>query len=234
MEKNPNMLAPNILAPKWMEQLGFELFELQLHGTFAKVKHTNYLPLKHDIFKAFQVGDFDTVKVVIVGQDPYHSGGLANGLAFATNIGSAIALPPSLRNIFKEVERSIGCAIDETKTDLGGWANQGVMLLNMILTVSPGKPLSHIDFGWQTLTKAAIVALSNRDKPTVFMLWGSVAQEVESLIDPKHLVLKATHPNPRSANSGPYAQRFVGCNHFSKANTWLIEKGEESIRWREL
>lgn len=187
-------------------------------------------PAKQNIFAALRATPFDKVSVVIVGQDPYHGPGQAHGLAFSVPPG--IAIPPSLRNIFKELHNDIGMKIPNTGT-LTGWAKQGVLLLNAILTVEEGKPGSHAGQGWEFFTDAIIEQLIKRKHPTVFMLWGSYAQKkLEHLhihLDSnKDLVLKSAHPSPFSA------QGFFGHNHFSKTNKFLKEHNLPQIDWEKI
>lgn len=176
------------------------------------------------IFNAFNLAPFEKVKVVILGQDPYHGKGQAHGLCFSVSDG--IAMPPSLVNIFKEIQADLGMRIP-LKGNLESWAEQGVFLLNAILTVQAGQPASHSQIGWQEFTDRVIGRLSELRSGLVFMLWGKFAQGKTTLIDhQKHLVLTAPHPSPYSANSG-----FFGCKHFSLANKYLIERGSEPIDW---
>ncbi len=176
------------------------------------------------IFNAFDSCPFDCVKVVIIGQDPYHGPGQAHGLCFSVNDG--VSFPPSLENIFKEIERDFN--IPATKSgNLTRWANQGVLLLNAILTVQAHQAGSHQGKGWETFTDAVIRILSEKCEHLVFMLWGNYAQQKGAVIDTnKHLVLKTVHPSPLSAYRG-----FIGCGHFSAANKYLIENGREPVIW---
>ena len=176
------------------------------------------------IFNAFNTTPFDRLKVVILGQDPYHGPGQAHGLSFSVPKG--IPPPPSLINIFKELNNDIGMAIP-SHGNLTHWAEQGVMLLNASLTVRANEPMSHAKIGWAEFTNAVIEKISAQKEHTVFLLWGKFAQEKISLVDEtKHLVLKAAHPSPFSADKG-----FFGCKHFSKTNTWLGSKGIDPIDW---
>lgn len=176
------------------------------------------------IFNAFDSCPFDQVKVVIIGQDPYHDVGQAHGLCFSVNEG--IKIPPSLENIYKELNRDLGLPIP-TSGNLQHWANQGVLLLNATLTVEAHKAGSHQNKGWEELTDAAIMALAQQRQHIVFMLWGSYAQRKGQYIDRRrHLVLTAPHPSPLSAYRG-----FIGCGHFSEANRYLIQHGLEPIHW---
>lgn len=184
-------------------------------------------PEKKHIFAALRATPFDQVRVVIVGQDPYHGPGQAHGLSFSVPAG--IPVPPSLRNIFKELNADIGMPVPRHGT-LTGWAQQGVLLLNAILTVEEGKPASHAGRGWELFTDAIIEQLLKRPEPTVFMLWGAYAQKkVQTLfqhIHPtQHLILKSAHPSPLSFTG------FLGCRHFSQANAFLQAHGLPEINW---
>ncbi|MFA6065681.1 MAG: uracil-DNA glycosylase [Candidatus Babeliaceae bacterium] len=184
-------------------------------------------PAKKNIFAALRETPFDKVSVVIVGQDPYHGPGQAHGLSFSVPLG--VRIPPSLRNIFKELHKDIGVAIPHNGT-LTGWAQQGVLLLNAILTVEEGKPASHAGKGWEIFTDAIIEQLLKRDHPTVFMLWGAYAQKkmqhLHIHMDPsRHLILKAAHPSPLSVTG------FLGCRHFSQANAFLQQHNLPEINW---
>ena len=181
-------------------------------------------PSASKIFACFDNCPFEKVKVVILGQDPYHGPGQAHGLSFSVPEG--ITKPPSLRNIFKEVSADIGIE-PSFSGDLSKWAKQGVLLLNSVLTVEHKKPGSHSEFGWQQLTDSVIKNLSSKRSNVVYMLWGSYAQKKESLINTSsNLVLKAAHPSPLSAYRG-----FLGCSHFSKANEYLLENNISQIYW---
>lgn len=181
-------------------------------------------PPPASIFKSFEACPFESVKVVILGQDPYHGPNQANGLCFSVNDG--VPLPPSLQNIFKEIESDIGSAALRSG-NLMRWATQGVLLLNATLTVEGGKAGSHQRKGWEQFTDRVIEEISQRREGVVFLLWGRYAQEKGAAIDTqKHLVLKAAHPSPLSAHSG-----FFGCKHFSRANAYLLEAGREPIDW---
>jgi uracil-DNA glycosylase len=176
------------------------------------------------IFNAFDQCPFDKVKVVIIGQDPYHGDGQAHGLCFS--VADGVAFPPSLLNIFKEIERDLGIA-KPTSGNLIRWAQQGVLLLNATLTVQAHAAGSHQGRGWETFTDVAIHKLASEKEGLVFMLWGSYAQKKGDFIDTnKHLVLKSVHPSPLSAYRG-----FIGNNHFSLANKYMKEKGLEEIQW---
>ena len=176
------------------------------------------------IFSAFDNSAFKDTKVVIIGQDPYHGPGQANGMAFSVNPG--IQIPPSLRNIFKEINTDTGAPIP-ADGDLTRWARQGVLLLNATLTVREHQPRSHANLGWSEFTDAAVRAINEHGDGVVFMLWGSDAIRKGSMIDrTKHLVLTAPHPSPLSASRG-----FFGCRHFSQANEWLAQHGKTPIIW---
>ncbi|MGZ5255572.1 MAG: uracil-DNA glycosylase [Flavitalea sp.] len=176
------------------------------------------------IFNAFNTTPFDKVKVVLIGQDPYHGDGQAHGLSFSVQDG--INPPPSLVNIFKELHSDIGVPISKSG-NLTKWAEQGVLLLNASLTVKRNEPNSHAKIGWSEFTNTVIEKLSSQKEHLVFLLWGKFAQEKQSLIDEtKHLVLKAAHPSPYSANAG-----FFGCRHFSKTNEYLAANGIDPINW---
>ncbi|MFN8357037.1 MAG: uracil-DNA glycosylase [Spirosomataceae bacterium] len=177
------------------------------------------------IFNAFSHCSFDDTKVVILGQDPYHGAGQANGLSFSVNDG--IAIPPSLVNIFKEIKDDLGKPLPRSG-NLERWAKQGVLLLNATLTVRASEAGSHQGKGWETFTDAVIKHLSDEKQNVVFMLWGAYAQKKGEVIDArKHLVLKARHPSPMSANNGGW----FGCRHFSQANNYLKAKGLPEIDW---
>ena len=181
-------------------------------------------PNESEVLRAFNECPFDQVNVVILGQDPYHGSGQAHGLCFSVNEDSAI--PPSLKNIFKELSSDVGALIPQ-HGDLSHWAKQGALLLNATLTVRAGQAGSHQGKGWEQFTDAAIRALSDQREHIVFLLWGRYAQQKEALIDTnKHLVLKTTHPSPLSAYAG-----WFGSKPFSKTNAYLIEYGKEPIQW---
>jgi|SRR5450432_349882 len=177
------------------------------------------------IFNAFRLSPFEAVKVVILGQDPYHGAGQAHGLSFSVPDG--IRPPPSLQNIFKELHTDVGLPF-QTSGNLIGWAEQGVLLLNAYLTVEAKTPMSHAQIGWGEFTDSVIKKISDLKKNVVFILWGKFAQEKQVLIDEtKHLVLKAAHPSPYSADKG-----FYGCRHFSKTNTYLMKHGIDPVDWK--
>lgn len=176
------------------------------------------------IFNAFNTTHFDKVKIVLLGQDPYHGPGQAHGLSFSVPDG--VTPPPSLMNIFKEMQNDLGLQTPKSG-NLTNWATNGVLLLNASLTVRINEPMSHSKMGWAEFTNAAITKLSALRKNIVFLLWGKFAQEKQLLIDEsKHFVLKAAHPSPYSANNG-----FFGCRHFSKSNEYLMKNGIDPVDW---
>lgn len=216
------------IEPSWKEALKDE-FGKDYFGKLTDFVKTEYsskqiFPAGLQIFNAFDQCPFDKVKVVIIGQDPYHGPGQAHGLCFSVNDG--VAFPPSLLNIFKEIERDLSIPYPQSG-NLTRWAQQGVLLLNATLTVEAHKAGSHQGKGWETFTDAAIRKLATEKQNIVFMLWGSYAQQKGAMIDAsKHLVLKSVHPSPLSAYRG-----FIGCGHFSQANQFLEAKGLDKINW---
>ena len=187
-------------------------------------KKTRVYPPPAQIFRAFDECPFEKVKVIILGQDPYHGAGQANGLCFAVRQG--VTAPPSLQNIFKEIESDLGHSVSHDP-DLARWAKQGVLLLNATLTVRAGSAGSHQGRGWEQFTDAAVRALNEKREHLVFLLWGNYAKAKGAHIDrSKHLVLESAHPSPFSAYNG-----FFGCKHFSKANDYLTLHGETPIEW---
>ena len=217
------------MEDSWKQILGSEFSKtyFQQIVTFLKVERAQnkvIYPPGQLIFNAFNTTPFHKVKVVILGQDPYHGPGQAHGLSFSVPAG--IKPPPSFINIFKELRSDVGMHIPSTG-NLTGWANQGVLLLNAVLTVRAGEPASHAMLGWTEFTNTVIQKLSNERTGIVFLLWGKYAQEKQALIDEtKHFVLKAAHPSPFSADKG-----FFGCRHFSKTNELLAKQGFEPINW---
>ena len=183
-------------------------------------------PEEKNVFNALELTPFESVKVVILGQDPYHGFGQAHGLSFSVQKG--IPLPPSLKNIYKELQEDIGGGLP-TEGDLSHWAKQGVLLLNTVLTVEEGNANSHKGMGWEKLTNRLIESLNELKYPVIFILWGKPAQDKEKLItNPNHLILKAPHPSPLSAYRG-----FFGSKPFSRVNDILIQQGQTPIRWTE-
>ncbi len=212
----------------WKEQLKDEFKKEYFTKlvSFVKQEYTNntiYPPGK-EILRAFDMCSFDKVKVVIIGQDPYHGKGQANGLCFS--VRENVKKPPSLLNIFKEIKSDIGTEIPDNG-DLERWAKQGVLLLNATLTVRASMAGSHQNKGWENFTDAVIKAISDKKENIVFLLWGSYAQRKGTVIDTtKHNVLKSTHPSPLSAYRG-----FLGCKHFSKTNIFLKNNNQTKIIW---
>ncbi len=216
------------IEPTWRQVLQPEFdapyFELLTRYVRQAYHTATVYPPGRMIFEAFNRTPFDRVKVVILGQDPYHGPGQAHGLSFSVPAG--VQPPPSLQNIYKELSTEFQCAAP-TGGDLSAWADQGVLLLNATLTVLAGQPGSHQGKGWERFTDAAIAALSQQRSGLVFMLWGSYAQQKGRIIDRRrHLVLEAPHPSPLSAYRG-----FFGCGHFVKANEYLVKHGETPIKW---
>lgn len=182
-------------------------------------------PPSEDIFNALKYTSIDDVKVVLLGQDPYHEYGQAHGMSFSVKPG--VKIPPSLLNMYKELQDELGCFIPNNGY-LEKWANQGVLLLNTVLTVKEGCANSHKGKGWENFTDAVIKAVNKQDRPVVYFLWGSNARAKKALItNPKHLILETVHPSPLSAYNG-----FFGCGHFKKANDFLITNGCEPIDWQ--
>jgi len=216
------------IAPSWKERLSDEFGKTYFTQLIDFVKQeyqteTVYPPGK-EIFRAFDYCDFDDVKVVIIGQDPYHGPGQANGLCFSVRDG--VRMPPSLVNIFKELHNDVGKPIPKSG-DLERWATQGVLLLNATLTVRSSSPGSHQNKGWESFTDAAIKKISDEKENVVYLLWGAYAQKKGEVINrQKNLVLVSAHPSPFSADRG-----FFGCKHFSKTNEYLKSKGISEISW---
>jgi uracil-DNA glycosylase len=200
--------------------------------TFLKTEYNNQtiFPPADKIFTAFNKTELSEVKIVILGQDPYHGEGQAMGMSFSVNKDCRI--PPSLKNIYKEIESDLDVVAPRTG-DLGFWAEQGVFLLNAVLTVRQGVANSHKGKGWERLTDAAIAKINKQDRPIVYMLWGASARSKKSMIaNPRHLVLEAKHPSPMSTKPGDTApDAFFGCKHFSKANKFLQDNGVTPIYW---
>ena len=218
------------IESSWKEALKDEFQKSYFEQIVMFLKHEKALgktiyPQGSQIFNAFDKTPFDKVRVVILGQDPYHGPGQAHGLCFS--VQKDIKPPPSLVNIYKEMNADLGIPIAQTG-DLTPWAENGVLLLNAILTVRNGEPASHSKIGWETFTDAVIRTISNKKEGVVFMLWGKFAQDKQVLIDgTQHHILKAAHPSPFSADKG-----FFGCKHFSKANELLIRQGKEPVNWQ--
>jgi len=222
---------PTFLHPSWLPALQNEFQKPYMLGLTQFLEQeeeqgTIVYPKHSDVFNAFNLTPFNEVRVVILGQDPYHGANQAHGLSFSVQKG--VAVPPSLKNIYKELQADIPGFKIPAHGDLSSWAKQGVLLLNATLTVRAGEPGSHQKMGWEQFTDQAIRALSEQREGLVFMLWGRYAQAKASLIDStKHVVLTAAHPSPFSAYNG-----FFGCTHFSKANAYLLQKGEKPIVWQ--
>ena len=219
---------PQIEA-SWLEALKSAFQEssflhLKHFLTQEKKKEKIIFPPGHEIFQAFNSTPLPQVKVVILGQDPYHGEGEAHGLSFSVKDG--VSIPPSLQNIYKEIHRDLGTPFPASG-NLMRWAEQGVLLLNAILTVEKDQAASHRNQGWEPFTDAAIQAVNELQHPVVFMLWGSFARSKAPMINrQKHLILEAPHPSPLSAYRG-----FMGCGHFSKANEFLVSKNNSPIQW---
>lgn len=217
------------IEPSWKQELKEEFdkpyFEKIVHFLKEEKKAGKVIyPPGKQIFNAFDTTPLDKVKVVIIGQDPYHGPGQAHGLSFSVPDG--VHPPPSLVNIFKELNHDLEIPIPKTG-NLEKWAKQGVLMLNASLTVEANNPMSHSQLGWHLFTDEVIKHISAHKDHVVFLLWGKFAQNKETLIDSsKHKILKAAHPSPFSANNG-----FFGCGHFSKTNNWLREHGEKPIDW---
>ena len=209
-----------ILADEWSKPYYQSLRQ------FLKAEYSTQriYPHMNDIFNALKYTSFENTKVVIIGQDPYHGAGQAHGLCFSVKQG--VMFPPSLRNIFKELQSDIGKPIP-SHGELTEWAKQGVLLLNNVLTVREGQPMSHAKMGWEIFTDRVISELNRKEEPIVFLLWGAHAQKkAEIITNPRHYKLMTVHPSPLSASRG-----FFGCRHFSKANEILRQNGLAEIEW---
>lgn len=218
-----------MINPTWDEFLYSEFekpYFKQMSQFLAQEYATKTIyPPKKEVFSSFYYTDLDKVKVVIIGQDPYHEPGQACGMCFAVKPG--VEMPPSLRNIYKEIEDDLGIKMSNNAY-LVNWAKQGVLLLNSVLTVEKGRANSHKNIGWMQFTDNVLSYLNQLDQPMVFMLWGNNAKsKLPLLTNQKHLILTAAHPSPLSAYNG-----FFGCRHFSKANNYLKENNIEEIDWR--
>ena len=217
------------IEPSWREALQHE-FDQPYFAALAQQLHAEkaagrtIFPPGGQIFRAFDLCPLDRTKVVILGQDPYHGYGQAMGLCFSVPQG--VPAPPSLKNIFKEIESDLGLQMSGSP-DLTPWARQGVLLLNAVLTVRAGEPTSHSSLGWQTFTDAVIRTVSDRCEGVVFLLWGNYARSKRDLIDSsKHYVLEAAHPSPLARGA------FFGCRHFSQTNALLAAQGKTPINWQ--
>ena len=216
------------IAQDWKEILSEEFskpyFTELVEFVRAEYAAGEVFPKGRDIFRAFDKCPFDKLKVLIIGQDPYHGVGQANGLCFS--VGEGVPFPPSLQNIFKEVNSDTGAPIP-TSGNLDRWAEQGVLLLNAVLTVRAHQAASHAGRGWEQFTDAVVRAIATRKQGVVYMLWGSYAQRKGAIADPNNnLILKSVHPSPLSSYRG-----FFGCRHFSKANDYLANIGKTQIIW---
>lgn len=217
------------LEPSWLQRLRveFDAEYMQALRQYLQQRHTagaKIFPAGDDIFAAFSATPFDAVKVVILGQDPYHGEGQAQGLSFSVRPG--VRIPPSLQNIYKSLQHDLGLA-PPAHGNLLPWAQRGVLLLNSVLTVEAGQAGAHAGKGWEHFTDAAVNALASEREHVVFLLWGSYAQKKGQFIDrDRHLVLQAPHPSPLSAHRG-----FLGCRHFSRANAYLQQHGQSGIDW---
>ncbi len=217
------------ISDDWLGALKPEFSKEYYRKLYQKVQyeyqHYQVFPEADDLFNAFHLTPLHEVKAVILGQDPYHNIGQAHGLCFSVKPG--VEIPPSLENIYKELHDDLGCYIPNNGY-LVKWAEQGVLLLNTVLTVRAHQANSHRNIGWEEFTDAAIRALNEEDRPIVFLLWGTPARQKKSMLhNPKHLILEAPHPSPLSAYRG-----FFGCRHFSQCNDFLVKHGVEPIDWQ--
>jgi uracil-DNA glycosylase len=225
-----HLLLEDRLGTSWAEMLQEEIkkdYFKRVAGILKneRIKYQIY-PKSQDVFKAYRLTPYDTVKVVVVGEDPYYNEGQANGLAFSVN-NTLEEFPPSLKNIFKEIERDLDIMNLNWNGDLSSWAEQGVFLLNTCLTVRQGNPASHSDIGWQNFTKKSIELLNISPVPIVFMLWGSHGKSYKPYIDGSHhCILETSHPSQLSSYRG-----FNGCGHFSKCNEFLEKHNLKPINW---
>ena len=218
-----------MIGNKWdlilQDEFKKEYFENLMSFVKNEYKEKTIYPKQNEVFNAFRYTDFDNVKVVILGQDPYHGPNQAEGLSFS--VSNEVLKPPSLKNIFKELESDLKIPYPEHNS-LKNWAKEGVLLLNAVLTVEEHKPTSHKDKGWEIFTDDIIKILNERNTPTVFILWGAYARDKKCLItNPKHLVIESAHPSPFSARNG-----FFGSKPFSKTNEFLKKNNIKEIDWR--
>ena len=217
--------AKESIPVQWREFLGGELIN-KMESIVKKIQvDGQYFP-RGNVFSAFDFCAPESIKVVIVGQDPYHGAGEANGLCFS--VGSGVAVPPSLRNIFKELRADLQLGDVEIDPDLSRWARQGVLLLNTILTVKPNLAASHKDLGWQSCTHEILSKISNEKPRVVFILWGNYAKSLRKTLRADANIIDGAHPSPLSANRGG----FFGGKYFSRANDFLVNHGSEPIEWR--
>lgn len=223
-----SMQPPKQLDSNWSEILKKEwdkqyLSRLSAFLAQERASSTPIYPSQENVFRALNLVSFVSTQVVIIGQDPYHGPGQAHGLSFSVPRG--VAVPPSLKNIFKELVDDLKIPMP-THGNLESWAKQGILMLNNVLTVRENQPKSHYGKGWELFTDAVVAALNSREDPIIFVLWGKPAQEKCSFITSPHFVLKASHPSPYSAYHG-----FFGCKHFSKINKLLTSQGKKPINW---
>ena len=217
------------ITKNWYKLLENE-FNSEKYLKFSEWLNDEYItqtiyPKPENVFNALNIVPYDKVKIVIIGQDPYHGVNQAHGLSFS--VEKDVNIPPSLRNIYKELESDLNCYIPNNG-NLTKWAKQGVLLLNSVLTVRAGNPNSHKGKGWEQITSKVVELLNNREEPVIFMLWGGNAKALCKNINPRHLVLNAVHPSPMSANQGGW----FGCKHFSQANEFLIKNNKTPIDWQ--
>ncbi|MDT0123951.1 uracil-DNA glycosylase [Paenibacillus sp. RRE4] len=223
-ERSLNIMFGNDWDEVLQQETEAEYFNNIRYALAAEYKTQTVYPPKEDLFSALKLTPYHRVKAVIIGQDPYHGAGQAHGLSFSVRPG--VRVPPSLKNIYKELQADLGVPVPKHGS-LIHWAEQGVLLLNAVLTVRESQPNSHQALGWQTFTDAVIRELNERNEPMVYMLWGSHAQKKGAFINrDKHLVLESTHPSPLAAHRG-----FLGSRPFSKANEFLVSKGIKPIDW---
>ena len=218
-----------MIGNKWDQLLNDEYkkeyFTKQMDFVKQEYKEKTIYPKQNEVFNAFRYTDFNDLKVVILGQDPYHGPNQAEGLSFS--VSNSVLKPPSLKNIFKELESDLGIPFPEANS-LKPWAKQGVLLLNAVLTVEEHKPTSHKDKGWETFTDDVIKIINQKEEPVVFILWGAYARNKKALItNPNHYIIESAHPSPFSARNG-----FFGSKPFSKTNEFLKSKGLKEIDWR--
>ena len=218
-----------MIGNKWdellKEEINKEYFIDLMNYVKEEYKNKTVYPKQSEVFNAFRYTDFDNVKVVILGQDPYHGPNQAEGLSFS--VSNSVLKPPSLKNIFKELENDLGIQFPEVNS-LKPWAKEGVLLLNAVLTVEEHQPTSHKNKGWETFTDEIIRIINKKEEPVVFILWGAYARAKKDLItNPKHLIIESAHPSPFSARNG-----FFGSKPFSKTNEFLKKNGIKEIDWR--
>ena len=223
------MIELQEIDSQWQEVLKEEFHKDYFQSLMEKVsdayENNQVFPPANEVYNALNLTPLSDVKAVIIGQDPYHDVGQAHGLCFSVKPG--VKVPPSLVNIYKELQDDLGCSIPEDGY-LVKWAEQGVLMLNTVLTVNAHDANSHKGFGWEKFTDAIIRKVNEQDRPIVFLLWGAPAQKKKKLLNnPKHLILEAPHPSPLSVYRG-----FWGCKHFSKTNDFLVKNGIEPIDWQ--